>query len=155
MDHDELATALSYAYGGFGASSSSKAPTSSAKPKSAVVEDDGMDFGFDDDADAGELNEDGENAAEAAATKARRERMAAAAKLKEEKDLKDGVKKKEKMVEKSLIVLDVKPWEADTDLEAVWKMIIVYQQEGLRWGDTFKLEPVSRNFCTAFVAFPC
>ena len=67
-----------------------------------------MDFGFDDDADAGELNEDGENAAEAAATKARRERMAAAAKLKEEKDLKDGVKKKEKMVEKSLIVLDVK-----------------------------------------------
>lgn len=37
----------------------------------------------------------------------------------QEKDAKEGkVKKdKEKPAEKSLIVLDVKPWEADTDLE--------------------------------------
>ena len=88
-----------------------------------------------------ELNEEGEKAAEAAATKARHERMELARKLKEEKDAKDGkVKKdKEKPAEKSLIVLDVKPWEADTDLEAVWKKIISYQQEGLTWGESFKL----------------
>lgn len=69
--------------------------------------------------------------------------MEAARKLKEEKDAKEGKKKKEKDVEKSLVVLEVKPWEADTDLEALWKQIIQYQQEGLTWGQTFKLEPVA------------
>jgi translation elongation factor EF-1beta len=37
----------------------------------------------------------------------------------------------------------VKPWEADTDLEMVWNKIKEYQQEGLAWGQTFKLEPVA------------
>ncbi|RYG60404.1 hypothetical protein EON64_19315, partial [archaeon] len=40
-------------------------------------------------------------------------------------------------------VLEVKPWEADTDLEAVWKEIIKFEKEGLTWGQTFKLEPVA------------
>ena len=97
-----------------------------------------MDLFGDDD-----VNSDGENAEEAAATKARRERMEAARKLKEEADAKKGLKKKEKEAERSLIVLDVKPWEADTDLEAVWKMITAQTQEGLTWGETFKLEPVA------------
>jgi elongation factor 1-beta len=42
--------------------------------------------------------------------------------------------KKDKPVEKSLVVLEVKPWEADTDLEKVWKMICSTEQEGLIWG---------------------
>ena len=68
-----------------------------------------------------ELNEDGETAAEAAASVARQARMAAAKKLKDEKDAKDGKSgaKKDKPVEKSLVVLEVKPWEADTDLKKV------------------------------------
>ena len=37
----------------------------------------------------------------------------------------------------------MKPWEADTDLEMVWNKIKEYQQEGLAWGQTFKLEPVA------------
>ena len=86
---------------------------------------------------------DGETAEERAATKARKERMELARKLKEEKDAAEGKKKKVKEVEKSLVVLEVKPWEADTDLEAVWKKIIEYKQEGLTWGQTFKLEPVA------------
>ena len=47
---------------------------------------------------------------------ARRERMEQARKLKEQKDAQDGKVKKEnaKPAEKSLVVLDVKPWEADT-----------------------------------------
>ena len=89
-----------------------------------------------------EQNED-ETEEERAATKARQARMAAAKKLKEEKDAKDGKKAKVKEAEKSLLVLEVKPWEADTDLEMVWKKIIEYQQEGLTWGATFKLEPVA------------
>lgn len=90
-----------------------------------------------------ELNEDGENAEEAAATAARRERMAKAAALKAEADAKKGVKKSEKAVEKSLVVLEVKPWEADTDLEMVWKEIKKFEKEGLVWGESFKLEPVA------------
>ena len=112
-----------------------------AAPAPAKAADDFDDmFGGDDEE---ELNEEGETAAEAAATKARHERMETARKLKEEKDAKDGKKKGEKPPEKSLLVLDVKPWEADTDLEKVWHLIKEYKQEGLFWGETFKLEPVA------------
>ena len=69
--------------------------------------------------------------------------MAAAKKLKDEKDAKEGKKAKVKEAERSLLVLEVKPWEADTDLEMVWKKIIEYQQDGLTWGQTFKLEPIA------------
>ena len=71
--------------------------------------------------------------------------MAQALKLKKEKDEKDGKvkKEKEKAVEKSLVVLEVKPWEADTDLKMVWEKIREYKQEGLQWGESFKLEPVA------------
>ena len=89
-----------------------------------------------------EQNDD-ETEEEKAATLARRKRMAEAKRLKDEKDAKDGKKKKEKEAEKSLLVLEVKPWEADTDLEMVWKKIIEYKQDGLTWGATFKLEPVA------------
>lgn len=82
---------------------------------------------------------------EKAATKARQERMAHARKLKDEKDAKDGKVKKEKVkaVEKSLVVLEVKPWEADTDLKMVWEKIKEFEQEGLAWGEAYKLEPVA------------
>ena len=69
--------------------------------------------------------------------------MALAKKLKDEKDAKEGKKAKVKEAERSLLVLEVKPWEADTDLEMVWKKIIEYQQDGLTWGQTFKLEPIA------------
>lgn len=88
-------------------------------------------------------SDEGENEEERAAIRARKERMEAARKLKEEKDAKEGKKAKQKEAEKSLVVLEVKPWEADTDLEAVWKLIVSYEQEGLTWGQTFKLEPVA------------
>ena len=130
-----------------GSSSSAAAPAAAAPAKKATAPaSDDMDdmFGGDDD----ELNEDGENAAEAAATEARRARMAHALKLKEEKDAKDNAGKEAKVksgkpVEKSLVVLEVKPWEADTDLKMVWEKICEYKQEGLSWGQTFKLEPVA------------
>ena len=90
-------------------------------------------------------DDDDEDEDEKAATNARHARMEAARKLKEEKDAKDGKKKevKEKPAEKSLLVLEVKPWEADTDLKMVWEEIIKYQQDGLTWGESFKLEPVA------------
>jgi elongation factor 1-beta len=126
-----------------GAPSSGSAPAPAAKAggaKAKKADDEDMDlFGDDDD-----VNSDGENAEEAAATVARRQRMEAARKLKADADAKKGaVVKKEKPAEKSLIVLEVKPWEADTDLKMVWQEIIKKEQEGLRWGDSYKLEPVA------------
>jgi translation elongation factor EF-1beta len=111
-----------------------------AKPAAAPAAKDDMDDIF----NYGEGDEE-ETEEEKAANKARQERIALALKLKNEKDAKEGkVKKvKEKMVEKSLVVLEVKPWEADTDLEMVWREILKYQQEGLTWGENFKLEPVA------------
>ena len=104
------------------------------KPAAKSADDDIFNYGEGEEGDAEEQ----------AAAKARRERMALAKKLKEEADAKAGkTKKAEKGVEKSLVVLDIKPWEADTDLEAVWKMITAQTQEGLTWGETFKLEPVA------------
>jgi translation elongation factor EF-1beta len=41
------------------------------------------------------------------------------------------------------VVLEVKPWEADTNLEEVWKLICKTEQEGLIWGQSYKLEPVA------------
>eukprot|EP00341_Mesodinium_pulex_P005455 CAMPEP_0116938832 /NCGR_PEP_ID=MMETSP0467-20121206/32374_1 /TAXON_ID=283647 /ORGANISM="Mesodinium pulex, Strain SPMC105" /LENGTH=230 /DNA_ID=CAMNT_0004620993 /DNA_START=20 /DNA_END=712 /DNA_ORIENTATION=- len=122
----------------FSGSPSAAAP-SAAAPKAAAkpAADDDFDMFGDDDED------EEETAEERAANKARKERMALAKRLKDEKDAKEGKKKKEKPVEKSLIVLDVKPWEAECDLEALWKEIIKYEQEGLQWGATFKLEPVA------------
>jgi len=116
-------------------------PTSAPAEKAPAAKADDFDDMFGDE----EVDENGETAAERAANKARGERMALAKKLKEEKDAKEGKTKKdkEKPVEKSLIVLEVKPWEADTDLEMVWREIIKYQQEGLSWGQNFKLEPVA------------
>ena len=132
----------------------SAAPASSgakggAAAKKAAADDDEIDMGFDDDEPAAKKDDDiydqceEGDADEQAAAKARRERMAAAAKLKEAADAKSGKKKAEKGVEKSLVVLEVKPWEADTNLEELWKMIIAQEQEGLSWGQTFKLEPVA------------
>ena len=109
------------------------------KPKEVVKKsDDDMDiFDYGDDEE--------ETAEEAAASKARRERIAAAAKAKKDKEQAEGKvkKEKEKPAEKSLVVLEVKPWEADTNLEELWKEIIKYEQEGLQWGATFKIEPVA------------
>mmetsp|Transcript_19336 Transcript_19336/g.20953 ORF Transcript_19336/g.20953 Transcript_19336/m.20953 type:complete len:214 (-) Transcript_19336:99-740(-) len=166
FEFDEFSVALSYV---FIAPSSSQAPVKAenkkeekkaAPAKAAPAKaDDDLDLFGDDDEDAPAAkaapakkaddeidlfgDSDGETAEERAATKARKERMELARKLKEEKDAAEGKKKKVKEVEKSLVVLEVKPWEADTDLEAVWKKIIEYKQEGLTWGQTFKLEPVA------------
>ncbi len=156
MDHDELFVALSYvtAFGSSSAASSSSAAPAKAAPAKAApakkpVDADELDlFGDEEEEDNGAIvNELGETAAEAKAAEARRERMAAAAALKKAADEKKNAgkvqEKKEKPVEKSLIVLDVKPWEADTDLVMVWNEIIKTSQEGLSWGQTYKLEPLA------------
>jgi translation elongation factor EF-1beta len=151
LSFDELSVALSYAFfnAGDGASMVAAAPVAKKEaPKPVAAKKAAADDDFDDmfgDDDEEEPNEYGETAAEAAATRARQERMAQALKLKEEKDAKAGkVKKnKEKAVEKSLVVLEVKPWEADCDLHMVFNEITKFELEGLVWGQAHELVPVA------------
>ena len=93
---DELSLALSYAL--MGASSSGASitnPVKKTESKKAAADDFDDMFG---EESAEELNEDGETAEEAAATKARRDRMEKARLLKEEADAKAGKTKKAEKV---------------------------------------------------------
>ena len=115
-----------------GACPSGAASSSAAKPAAS----DDMDDMFGDD--------DDEDEEESAADKARAARMAAALKLKQEADAKKEKKEaKAKPIEKSLVVLEVKPWEADTDLKGLWEQIVAKEIEGLKWGEKFELQPVA------------
>lgn len=100
-----------------------KSPKKKAAPKKVQEDDDDDDdlFGDDDDED--------EEAAKAAAKK----RSDAAKKTKEKK----------KVIERSQVVLEVKPWEAETDLEELAIKIKATEIKGLKWGEGHKLVPVA------------
>lgn len=87
------------------------------------------------------VNDMGETRREALEAAPRRARMEQARLAKEKADGKKV--KKEKPAEKSLIALEVKPWEADTDLVMVWKEICKLEQDGLTWGAAHKLEEMA------------
>ncbi|OWZ09732.1 hypothetical protein PHMEG_00017517 [Phytophthora megakarya] len=100
------------------------APKKAAPAPKKVEEDDDDDdlFGDDDDED--------DEAAKALAAK--RAEAAKAAK-----------KEKKKPVERSQVVIEVKPWEAETDLEELAAKIKALPVEGLTWGEGHKLVPVA------------
>ena len=41
------------------------------------------------------------------------------------------------------VVFEVKPWESDCDLVALWKKIITNKLDGLVWGEGYNLVPVA------------
>ena len=113
LSFDELSVALSYAVA-FTQCSSTNSPAVQVKSKPDAKKpavDDNFDDMFGDEPEA--VDENGETAEEKKANEARAARMANALRLKQEKDAKDGKvkKEKEKPVERSLLVLEVKPWE--------------------------------------------
>ncbi|EGZ26811.1 hypothetical protein PHYSODRAFT_353349 [Phytophthora sojae] len=94
-------------------------------PKKVEEEED------DDDDDLfGDDDEEDDEAAKALAAK--RAEAAKAAK-----------KEKKKPVERSQVVIEVKPWEAETDLEELAAKIKALPVEGLTWGEGHKLVPVA------------
>ncbi len=97
-------------------------------PKAATKDDDD----FEDMFAADEEDENGETEAD----RQRHARMEAARKLKEEKDAKDGKVKKEKakVEEKSLLVLEVKPWEGMMFDSVVVRMKLTHVFSGYRFG---------------------
>ena len=52
-------------------------------------------------------------------------------------------KKKEGLVAKSLIIWEVKPYEAETDLDLLAKEILAIKMDGLDWKTEYKKEPVA------------
>ncbi|KAG2531921.1 hypothetical protein BBO99_00003390 [Phytophthora kernoviae] len=106
------------------------APAKKEAPKKAApaaTEDDDED---DDDDLFGDDDEEEDEAAKALAAK-----RAEAAKASK--------KEKKKPVERSQVVLEVKPWEAETNLEELAAKIKALPVEGLTWGEGHKLVPVA------------
>ena len=67
---------------------------------------------------------------------------------------KDKKKGKKKEVDKSHVILEVKGWEADQDLEALAKKIInTIKKDGLSWNTGYKLEEVAFGVKKLIIAF--
>ena len=63
-------------------------------------------------------------------------------------------KKKKKEVDKSHVILEVKGWEADQDLEALAKKIIsTIKKDGLSWNTGYKFEEVAFGVKKLVIAF--
>jgi len=84
---------------------------------------------------------DGEEDKDAA--KARQERMKKALEAKKQKDLKKGPK--EVIIAKSLVLLDIKGWEEDTDWDALAKKVLAIELDGLVWKEEYKTPVVAFN----------
>jgi elongation factor 1-beta len=54
-----------------------------------------------------------------------------------------GKDKKKAVIAKSLIVWEVKPWEAETNLDDMAKLILAIKIDGLEWKTEYKKEPVA------------
>ncbi|CAI5743764.1 unnamed protein product [Peronospora destructor] len=65
------------------------------------------------------------------------------AKKDEEEEEDDDLFGEKKPVERSQVVIEVKPWEAETDLEELAAKIKALPVEGLTWGEGHKLVPVA------------
>ena len=67
---------------------------------------------------------------------------------------KEGKKGKKKEVDKSHVIIEVKGWEADQDLEALAKKIIsTIKKDGLSWNTGYKLEEVAFGVKKLIIAF--
>eukprot|EP00743_Colponemidia_sp_Colp-15_P000200 GILK01000232.1.p1 GENE.GILK01000232.1~~GILK01000232.1.p1 ORF type:complete len:229 (+),score=67.83 GILK01000232.1:40-726(+) len=71
------------------------------------------------------------------------EDAAAAKELAEKKKAEAAAKKKPAVVGKSLVLLDIKPWEAEQDLEALATKVKTIAMEGLDWKQQHKLIPIA------------
>eukprot|EP01084_Bolivina_argentea_P111418 198795_1 len=132
LSFDEQAVALSFilkvtgSATGVGPEStkpaSEKAAQKKAEPVKAKGNDDDVDDLFGDD-----------DKEEEKPKVSRAEQMKAAAEA----------KKAKKKIEKSQVVIEVKPWEADQDLKAVYEKIKGIQIDGAIWGEAYNLVPVA------------
>jgi len=105
---------------------SQKAPESYLGAAGAAKADD------DDDDDVDLFGSDDDEEEDAEAAKVREERLAAYAAKKS---------KKPALIAKTSVLLDVKPWDDETDMDEVLKSVKTIEMEGLVWGAN-KLVPI-------------
>lgn len=98
------------------------------KPVAAAPADDDDDDDDDDDFDMFEADEE----AEAEAERLKEERIKAYAEKKS---------KKPTLIAKSMVIIDVKPWDDETDMKKVEEMVRGIKMDGLVWGAS-KMVPV-------------
>jgi len=103
------------------------APVQKTAPAPAAADDDDDDFDLFGDDDEDEEEEETEEA--------KKKREALLAKYHEKKS------KKPAVIAKSSIVLDVKPWDDETDMVAMEQQVRTIEMDGLLWGGS-KLVPV-------------
>jgi elongation factor 1-beta len=63
----------------------------------------------------------------------------------------EAVKAKPKVIAKSLILYDVKPYEAETDLDALAAKILAITMDGLFWKSEYKKDPIAYGVCKLVV----
>jgi translation elongation factor EF-1beta len=67
---------------------------------------------------------------------------------------KESKKGKKKEVDKSHVILEIKGWDAEQDLEALAKKIIsTIKKDGLQWNTGYKLEEVAFGIKKLVIAF--
>lgn len=107
-------------FSGLSVAGKSSAPAAAPAAAAAADDDDGVDlFASDDEEDAD-------------AAKIREERLAAYAAKKSKKPV---------LIAKSSVLLDVKPWDDETDMKEMEKNVRTIEMDGLLWGAS-KLVPV-------------
>ncbi|KAK7236527.1 translation elongation factor [Aureococcus anophagefferens] len=114
------------------------APAPAPKAAEPAAEDDDDDFWGDDEEQTEE------------------EKAAAAKKLEEAKAKAMAKLAKKEVAQRSLCALEIKPWEAEQDLEELFKKIkSTFVREGLKWSEVCKLEGVAfgvkKIICTAVI----
>ncbi|GMI04688.1 hypothetical protein TrRE_jg2768 [Triparma retinervis] len=150
LEYDEFALALSYAMMGYAASGKASAASGAApakgkkapkakkeekKPAAAEDDDDFDVFGDDDD-------EEEEAPKESRAEMLERLKREANERL---------VKKQAK--QRTLVAIEVKPWDTEQDLKELWKKITAIKQEGVKFGENCHLVEVAfgiKKLCMSF-----
>ena len=75
------------------------------------------------------------------------------AKLKAEAEKKKAEKEANKKVEKSLLVIHVKPYDEETNLDELYKKIQATEVKGCKWGETYNKKPLA--FGLYFIEMSC
>ncbi|KAH8058783.1 hypothetical protein JL720_13972 [Aureococcus anophagefferens] len=110
---------------GCGGACSKAAPAPAPKAAEPAAEDDDDDFWGDDEEQTEE------------------EKAAAAKKLEEAKAKAMAKLAKKEVAQRSLCALEIKPWEAEQDLEELFKKIkSTFVREGLKWSETMSMDAI-------------
>ena len=75
------------------------------------------------------------------------------AKLRAEAEKKKAEKEANKKVEKSLLVINIKPFDEETDLKALFQKIRATEVKGCKWSETCNIEPLAYGLC--FLQISC